>query len=253
MSMSEGEHAVCVLPAVLARKPSRALWEEKHEEHQEDSRKHLHTPRNPERGSLPTSRSVLPDERSSVGDVVQDQDTPGDSPLLKADQSTAKIGRHNFRDVDRHLRRLNANREAVDDSAGDEHADVLRSTNNHRADDPEDTAEHDGFLATKNVGDVAGSDSAKPGTSRHSCRDATLGRRSRTTARAIRDASLIEVAEVRLSTDDSTHRLQVALVRLEVDCACFAIRDTYRDIEAEKATANDGDAGNHVDLKIISA
>lgn len=73
----------------------------------------------------------------NVGDIlVHDKNTPSDSPLLGANETTTLRGRRNFRNIDRDLSRLDTDTETVDDTSGNEHAHILRSTDNDGTDDP---------------------------------------------------------------------------------------------------------------------
>ena len=48
--MDKSEHAMALLPAVFASQPSRALWQEEQAEEENDSWKHLKTPRHTKSG-----------------------------------------------------------------------------------------------------------------------------------------------------------------------------------------------------------
>lgn len=70
-------------------------------------------------------------------DVLEhDHDTPGDSPLLCADETTTLGGWSQFGDVDGDLSRTDTDRETVDDAPDDEHSDVLGSASDGRTDAP---------------------------------------------------------------------------------------------------------------------
>jgi hypothetical protein len=82
-------------------------------------------------------------------------DAPSNGPLLSADKTPSLRRWRNLRDVHRHLGRADANTEAIDDAAHDQHRDVLRCRYNDTADDPNHGADHDSFLAAKAVRDEA--------------------------------------------------------------------------------------------------
>lgn len=71
--------------------------------------------------------------------------------LLECDESSTLGWRCNLRNVDRDLGTLDPHAEAVDDAPSDQHADVLGGTDDGTADDPNDTTNHDTFLATKDI------------------------------------------------------------------------------------------------------
>ena len=68
--------------------------------------------------------------------LVHNEDTPSNGPLLETDETTSFTRRGQLGDVDRHLCRLDAHRESVDDTASNKHANVLRGTDNGRPNDP---------------------------------------------------------------------------------------------------------------------
>jgi hypothetical protein len=74
---------------------------------------------------------------------------PGDGPLLKTDELSSLAWRRNFRNVDRNLGRADANTEAVDYTADDEHGDVLRGADDDASNDPNDGSDLDCDLAWK--------------------------------------------------------------------------------------------------------
>jgi hypothetical protein len=88
-------------------------------------------------------------------------------PLLHADKPTTLGWRGDLRDVDRNLSRADTNAEAVDDATDDKHGDVLRGSRDGRANDPDHSADHDGFLATKEVRDVTRAERCEPGAGGH--------------------------------------------------------------------------------------
>lgn len=68
-------------------------------------------------------RSV--DVRAAVRDIEHDQDSPSDGPLLSADESSTFGGRCHFTDVDGHLGAAYPDSQTVDETAHDQHGDVL--------------------------------------------------------------------------------------------------------------------------------
>lgn len=77
------------------------------------------------------------DKGATIGDIVHDENTPGDGPLLGADQTAALGGRCDLRDIDGDLGGADADGDAVDDAANDEHGDVLGGTDQDGPDAPE--------------------------------------------------------------------------------------------------------------------
>jgi hypothetical protein len=72
------------------------------------------------------------------------------------------------------LSRANANAQAIDESANDEHSDVLRSANNNRTNAPNDGANLDGPFTAKDVGQESRSQCAEEGATRHGRSDTAL-------------------------------------------------------------------------------
>jgi hypothetical protein len=115
------------------------------------------------------------------------------SPLLHADKPTTLGRRGDLGDVDRDLSRADTNAEPVDDATDDKHGDVLRGSRDGRANDPDHSADHDSFLATKDVRDVTRAERCEPGAGGHRRGDAALNIGARALTRHV---SLVEVAEV---------------------------------------------------------
>jgi len=93
--------------------------------------------------------------------------TPCDRPLLSTNKLSSLAGRCDFRDVDRHLCRANADTESVDDTADDKHGNVLRGTNDDASNHPDDGTDLNCHLAAKAIRKVSRAKSGKPRTSRH--------------------------------------------------------------------------------------
>ena len=83
-----------------------------------------------------TESSNAIDVRATVGDVVHDENTPGDGPLLSADDTATGGWGSKLGDIDGDLSRANTNSIAVDETADNKHANVLGSTRNDGADAP---------------------------------------------------------------------------------------------------------------------
>ena len=64
--------------------------------------------------------------------------------------------------------------EAVDEATSNEHADVLRSTDDDRADTPDDCTNLNGALAAKDIRKEATGDRTAERPARHGSSDATL-------------------------------------------------------------------------------
>ena len=82
-------------------------------------------------------------------------DTPGDGPLLAAYKSASLAGGRDLSDVDGNLGTADADSQPVDDTANDQHANVLRGTDDDRPNAPDDTANLDGRLSAQDIGEVA--------------------------------------------------------------------------------------------------
>jgi hypothetical protein len=119
--LTKSENLNSFLPTVVSSQPTGRFWQEKHGEAKEDSWQHLQTP-------WDTESSSTVDERATIRDIEHDQDTPGDCPLLTSDKSTTLGWWCDFGDVDGNLSRADTDGETVDDTANDQHGDVLRST-----------------------------------------------------------------------------------------------------------------------------
>lgn len=106
--------------------------------------------------------------------------------------------------VDRNLGRADADAESVDDTTDNEHGNVLRSTDNDTSNNPDDGSDLDSNLAAETICEVARAESSEPAAASHRGSDATLdvGLGSYTFA-VVAEAALIEVAFVRLGSDDS--------------------------------------------------
>lgn len=68
----------------------------------------------------------------------------------------------------------NTDGETVDEAADDEHGDVLGSTGDDGTNAPDDGTDLDGGFTTELVGDVAGDESTKEGSTRHGGSDTAL-------------------------------------------------------------------------------
>lgn len=75
---------------------------------------------------------------SLVNILIHDQDTPGNGPLLQTKEAAALGRRRQFADVYGDLGRLDTNRQTVENTADDQHANVLRRTAKNRPNYPND-------------------------------------------------------------------------------------------------------------------
>lgn len=128
-TMHPGDNIFRFLPTLISCKPTWGLRKEHQANYQEDSRNHLQAPWKSESDF---SGKVGTPERN----VKHDHDTPCNSPLLATNETSTNIGTGNFGNVDRDLSRADPDRETVDKTAHNEHADVLRSTDNDRSNTP---------------------------------------------------------------------------------------------------------------------
>ena len=126
LSVDQSENAVAFFPAVVAGEPTGRFRKEEHSDGKKESWDDLESPGNAERGWIGAGGGAVANEGASVANVVHDQDSPGDGPLLGPDETTTLGWRRDLGDVDRDLRRFNADGKTVDDTANDEHANVLR-------------------------------------------------------------------------------------------------------------------------------
>lgn len=97
--------------------------------------------------------------------------------------------------------RADTDGDTVDEAADDEHGDVLRSTGDDGADDPDDGANLDSSFASKLVGEIAREKGTTERTTRHGRGDTTLdvSRGTRATIRIVGvGGPFIEVAAVLL-------------------------------------------------------
>lgn len=190
--------------------------------------------------------------------LVHDQNTPGDGPLLGADETTTLGGRRKLRDVDRDLSGLNSDTETVDNTSGDEHTHVLGSADNNGADNPNrrlattvqhqlyrndatmppcndlpnNTTNHNSILATKTIRNETRDESTEPRTTGHGSGNTTLSEGAETTTDVIvvewrAPRPMIEITLISRRADNGRHR---------------------RDIETEQCTANDGHRRDGVEI-----
>jgi len=156
LAVYEGEYGLAFLPPVLACEPTRRFWEEEHEAEQKGRWDHLNAPGNAEDGSAVGGRGLTAyvsgtegyavcefsmGRRGSVlflwqNLLVEDEDTPGDRPLLGTNKTTALRGRSQFGNVDRDLSGLDSDGESVDNAADNKHRDILGCARDGRANHP---------------------------------------------------------------------------------------------------------------------
>lgn len=140
MSMHKGKYTMALIPTILPRQPTRRLWQQHHHEEKEHARHHLKTPGHAERSGGVVGGVTAADHGAPVGNVVHNQDAPGDGPLLHADETATLGGRGDFGDVHGDLGGFYADCETVYDTADDEHADVLGGARYDRPDNPIDVS-----------------------------------------------------------------------------------------------------------------
>lgn len=136
LAVNESKHGTAVLPAVLTGEPTRGLGKKHHHEEEEEGGDHLEAPWDTPGGSVVLDRVLLANEGAAVGDVVHDEDTPGNGPLLHTDEATTLGGGRDFGNVDGDLSRLDTDGETVDDTGDNEHTNVLGGTRESRTNDP---------------------------------------------------------------------------------------------------------------------
>lgn len=136
LAVNEGENSVAILPAVFAGEPARGLGERHHHEEEEDGGDHLQGPWDTPVGGAVVVPLVLANLGTAVGDVVHDENTPGNGPLLETNEATALGGRRDLGNVDWDLGGFDTDRDTVDDTGKDEHALVLCGGAENGADDP---------------------------------------------------------------------------------------------------------------------
>lgn len=246
LAVDEAENLASFLPAIVASQPARGLGKRHHEEEEQEGRDHLETPGDAPVGSGVVGDVVASDEGAAVRNVVHDENTPSNRPLLEANEATTFGRGRNLSNVDSNLSRLDTDTDTIDDATDDEHANVLSSTAEDRTDDPaqlvsnrltlpnfivaslpDDAAEHNRLLATKAIRERTRNQSTNPGTTSHCGDDTTLDESTRTSAAVFIGNALVEIAAVRLFTQLGGHG---------------------RNVKAKEGAANDGDAGNHVDV-----
>lgn len=125
VAVHQAQHRTALLPAVLARQPSRRFGQQHHHQEEEDGRDHLQAPRDTEGGRGPVIPITSANVGAAIGNVVHDQNAPCDGPLLHANEAASFGWWRNLGNVDGNLSALNADTETVDDSTDDEHANVL--------------------------------------------------------------------------------------------------------------------------------
>lgn len=184
--------------------------------------------------------------------LVHDQNTPGDGPLLRADETTTLGGRRKLRDIDRNLGGLNSDAETVDDSSGNEHTHVLGSAYDDGADNPnrmltttvqyqlhpnhdhlpKNTTNHNSILPTKTIRNETRDKSTEPRATGHGSGNTTLSQGAKTT-------TYIVVVEWRAPRP----MIEITLISRRPDNGRHG-----RDIETEQCTANDGHRRDGVEI-----
>ena len=129
MAMDEGEDLLSLVPTILLRQPTWGFRQEHETEVQADGGDHLQSPRQTE-SSAPFNKA------RTVADEEHDANTPSDGPLLHTDE-TASLGCGcDLGDVDGDLGGADTDRKAVDNTAHNQHRDVLGGANEDATNDP---------------------------------------------------------------------------------------------------------------------
>lgn len=107
------------------------------------------------------------------------EDTPGNGPLLKRDNTTADLLRCHLRLVDRNDRRGDAHTQAADEATDAEHGNVLGCCHQDGTEDPQKARKLERCLSGVLVCDKGRSQRAKETACWHGRRDASLCVRNR--------------------------------------------------------------------------
>ena len=148
-----------------------------------------------------------------VETYVLDENTPGDGPLLKRNDTTANVLGCNLGLVDGDNGGTDTNCPTANDTTDAKEGHAVRGSLKDGAHDPHESGDLDGSTAREAIGQEGGGEGADQGARRHRSRDAALTSTSGT----------IEVALVSLGAQDTGHG---------------------RDVETEERTADGGKAAN---------
>jgi hypothetical protein len=109
---------------------------------------------------------------------AHNQNATSNGPLLCSHDTATLTRWGKLGDIYWDLGGADTDGQTVDESADDEHGNVLRSTNQDRGEAPDHGTDLDGSLAAKDVRGESGKQSADKRCARHGCRDTTLNRSS---------------------------------------------------------------------------
>jgi hypothetical protein len=109
-----------------------------------------------------------------IDSAYHDQNTPCDSPLLGSNDTSTLGRRSQLGDVDGNLGRADTDRDTVNEATSNQHADVLCSTRDDGANDPNGAADLDCATTTELVGEITRDEGTDEGTTGHGSCDATL-------------------------------------------------------------------------------
>ena len=153
LAMYEGKDIASVVPTVLSAEPTGRFRKEDHAAKEDNGWYHLKAPWDAERfGAIEEGTTILYSGQYGVGlgkrgrlahrDVEHDHDAPCDGPLLRSNETTSLRRRRQLGDVDWYLGGADSNAETIDDTAYDEHCNVLRCTNNGTTETPVTAISH---------------------------------------------------------------------------------------------------------------
>ena len=95
-TVNESEDIMTFFPTVASSEPTGRLWREEQSDEENHGRNHLEAPRQAE-------GCIASDEAAAVADVEHDEDSPGDGPLLCADDEASFGWWCKLRNIDRDL------------------------------------------------------------------------------------------------------------------------------------------------------
>lgn len=136
---------------------------------------------------------------------------------MATNETTTNASRRQLRKVDGHLSGAETDAHAVEDTADDEHGNVLDSASEDGADNPEDASEEDGVTTTEAVRDDTGEERGEERTTSHGSGDTTLDIGTRTdVAKCTRTVGAFDsvpvvtkVDQIVGRRDDSTHTTNI--------------------------------------------
>lgn len=151
-----GQDADGLVAAADLGQPARRARQEGDAQHEDEGGHKLDAPGGAEAGGAA-------DEGAAVADEEHDEDTPLDGQLLDDDQRAALLLACNLREVDGHLRRGDADADAVEHTTGDELAVLLAGDLDGGADEPEEAGHEDGVATAEAVGQRTGEERTDDG------------------------------------------------------------------------------------------